>query len=132
MENAIKIIVAFFGAAASYLFGSWSPLLQVLVLFIVIDYVMGVTVAGYLGQLNSKIGFKGIAKKVVILLLVAVGHAVDSILGDNQFIRDLVIFFYLSNELISILETAGKANLPIPEVLKKAVKTLNEKGGSND
>ncbi|WP_062105204.1 phage holin family protein [Bacillus niameyensis] len=130
MENILKFIVAFFGAAASFLFGGWSPLIQILVVFNVIDYVMGVTVAAYLGQLSSKIGFKGIARKVLILLLVAVAHAIDTIMGDNHFIRDAVIFFYLANELLSILETVGKTNLPIPDVLKKAVETLNKKGSN--
>lgn len=128
MENIIKLIAAFFGAIASFLFGEWSPLHQVLIIFIAIDYGMGVLVAAYLGQLNSKVGFKGIAKKVMILLLVAVAHAVDSIMGDAHFVRDAVIFFYLANELLSILETVGKSGLPIPEVLRKAVETLNNKG----
>lgn len=128
MDSIIKLIVAFLGATASFLFGGWSPLMQVLIIFIGIDYGMGVLVAGYLGQLNSKVGFRGIAKKVMILLLVAVAHAVDTILGDAHFIRDAVIFFYLANELLSILETVGKTSLPIPDVLKKAVETLNNKG----
>ncbi len=128
LENIIKLIVAFFGAAASFLFGGWSLLLQVLVIFIVVDYIMGVLVAGYQGRLSSKIGFKGIAKKVMILLLVAVAHAVDTILGDGTFIRDAVIFFYLANELLSIIETAGKTNLPIPPALKGAIETLRNKG----
>jgi len=128
MDNIFKLITAFLGAIASFLFGGWSPLHQVLVIFIAIDYAMGVLVAGYNGHLNSKVGFKGIAKKVMILLLVAVAHAVDTVLGDAHFVRDAVIFFYLANELLSILETVGKTGLPIPGVLKKAVETLNNKG----
>src|SRR5690606_13659360 len=111
----------------SYLFGGWSVLLQTLVLFIALDYVTGVIVAGYHGQLNSKVGFKGIAKKVLILLLVAIAHQIDLLLGNDPLIRDSVIFFYLANELLSILETVGKTNLPIPNVLRKAVETLNSK-----
>ncbi|MGM8215184.1 phage holin family protein [Bacillaceae bacterium W0354] len=128
MENLIKLIVGFFGAIASFLFGGWSLLLQTLLLFIALDYILGVAVAASHGKLNSKIGFKGIAKKVAILALVAVGHAIDLVMGDNSFVRDAVIFFYLANELISILETVGKTNLPIPSVLKKAVEALNHKG----
>lgn len=128
MENAFKIIVGVGGGLASFLFGGWSALLQTLVLFIALDYVIGVLVAGYHGQLNSKVGFKGIAKKVLILLLVAVAHQIDLLLGDGSLIRDAVIFFYLANELLSILESVGKTNLPIPDVLKKAVETLNNKG----
>src|SRR5690625_3567226 len=102
--------------------------MQILVLFIALDYVLGVMVAATHGKLNSEVGFKGIAKKVLILALVAVGHAIDQVIGDGTFIRDAVIFFYLANELLSILETVGKTNLPVPDVLKRAVETLNNKG----
>jgi len=129
LDNAIKIAVGIGGGLASYLFGGWSALLQTLVLFIALDYVVGVMVAGYHGKLNSKVGFKGIAKKVLILLLVATAHQIDLLLGDGSLIRDSVIFFYLANELLSILESVGKTNLPIPNVLRKAVETLNSKGG---
>src|SRR5699024_1757976 len=115
-------------ATISFLFGGWSLLLQVLVIFIAMDYVLGVLVAASYGQLSSKIGFKGIAKKVMILALVAVAYSIDTIMGDDTFIRDAVIFFYLANELLSILETVGKTNLPVPDVLKRAVETLNNKG----
>lgn len=128
MDNAIKIAVGLGGGLASFLFGGWSALLQTLVLFIVLDYIFAIIVAATHGELNSKKGFKGIAKKVGILVLVAVAHQVDSILGDGTLIKDSVIFFYIANELLSILETVGKTNLPIPNVLRKAVETLNSKG----
>lgn len=128
MENTFKILAGIGGGLASYLWGGWSALLQTLVIFIILDYVFAVIVAGAQGELNSKVGFKGIAKKIAILVLVAVAHQVDRVLGDGTFIRDSVIFFYLANELLSIIETVGKTNLPIPGVLKKAVETLNNKG----
>src|SRR5690625_5055442 len=128
MENAFKIIVGVGGGLASFLFGGWSVLLQTLVVFIVLDYIFAIIVAATHGELNSKKGFKGIAKKVAILVLVAVAHQVDGILGDGTLIRDSVIFFYIANELLSILETVGKTNLPIPNVLRRAVETLNSKG----
>ena len=131
MENAIKIAVGIGGGLASYLFGGWSVLLQTLVVFIVLDYAFAIVVAATHGELNSKKGFKGIAKKVAILVLVAVAHQVDSVLGDGSLIRDSVIFFYIANELLSILETVGKTNLPIPDVLRRAVDTLNSKGEGN-
>jgi toxin secretion/phage lysis holin len=130
MENVFKIIVGIGGTAITFLFGGWSPLLQVLVIFIAADYLLGVMVAASFGELNSKIGFKGIAKKVIIFALVAVAYSIDTILGDGSLIRDAVIFFYLANELLSILETVGKTNLPVPDVLKRAVETLNNKGES--
>src|SRR5690625_1494687 len=125
MENVTKIMVGIGGGLASFLWGGWSALLQTLVLFIVLDYVLAVLVAATHGKLSSKIGFKGIAKKVSILVLVAVAHQIDAILGDGSLIMDAVIFFYIANELISILETVSKTNLPIPSILKKAVETLN-------
>ena len=128
MDTTIKVIVGIGGGLASFLFGGWSALLQTLVLFIVLDYIFAIIVAFTHGELNSKKGFKGIAKKVAILVLVAVAHQVDNILGDGSLIRDSVIFFYIANELLSILETVGKTNLPIPDVLRKAVETLNSKG----
>jgi toxin secretion/phage lysis holin len=128
MENMLKGIVGVGGAATSFLFGGWPLLMQVLMIFIMVDYALGVLVAATFGKLNSKIGFRGIAKKVIIVMLVAIAHSVDTILGDAHFVRDTVIFFYLANELISILETVGKTNLPVPDVLKRAVETLGSKG----
>ena len=107
-------------------------MLQVLITFIIIDYALGVLVAFTHGELNSEIGFKGIAKKVIILSLVAVAFKIDTIMGDNTFTRDAVIFFYIANELISILETAGRTDLPIPQVLKDAVAKLNGKASGNN
>lgn len=127
LENLFKSFIAVFGAIITYLLGGWSPLLQVLVLFIAFDYVLGVIVAATYGQLNSKIGFRGIAKKVAILFLVAVAYSIDRIMGDGTFIRDAVIFFYLANELLSIIETVGKTSLPIPDVLRKAVDSLHSR-----
>ena len=124
MDNFIKIIVGVGGGLASFLFGGWSALIQTLVLFIVLDYIFAVVVAASHGKLNSKIGFKGIAKKIAILVLVAVAHQVDLVIGEGALIRDTVICFYIANELLSILETVAKTELPVPQVLKKAVETL--------
>lgn len=128
MENVLKISVGLGGGLASFLFGGWSVLLQVLVIFIVLDYIFGVLTAAHLGELSSKIGFRGIAKKVMILLLVAVAHSIDTVMGDTHLVRDAVIFFYIANELLSIIESAGRVGLPIPDALKKAVDNLQQKG----
>src|SRR5690606_35217365 len=125
MENFTKFLIGIGGGLASFLFGGWSALLQVLVIFIIIDYILGVIVAAMYDEFNSKVGFKGIAKKVMILVLVAAAHSIDKITaGDGTLIRDAVIFFYIANELLSNLETVGRTNLPIPNVLKRAVETL--------
>lgn len=132
MENTIKFTVGVGGGLASFLFGGWSALLQTLVFFIFMDYFLAVIVAASFGELSSKKGFRGIAKKVMILALVAVAHSIDTILGDGNLIRDSVIFFYIANELISILETAGRTDIPIPDVLKQAIERLNNKSKGNE
>ncbi|WP_019123331.1 phage holin family protein [Brevibacillus massiliensis] len=128
METTFKSIVAFGGAAASFLFGGWSMLLNILVAFVAIDYVTGILAAGAEGRLNSKVGRLGIARKVFTFLMVAIAHLVDTALGEQHILRDAAIFFYLANELLSILENAGRVGLPVPELVKRAVEVLKGKG----
>jgi toxin secretion/phage lysis holin len=116
------------GALVGYLFGGWSVLLQILVAFVIIDYVSGLLASATEGKLSSKIGFRGIAKKLMIFCLVAAGHLVDRAIGDGHIIGDTVIFFYLGNELLSILENAGRTGLPVPNQIKNAVQILKGKG----
>lgn len=124
-ENIYKIGATMIGAIVGYLWGGWSTLLGVLLAFVIIDYVTGLLAAGSEGKLSSAIGFKGIARKVVIFLLVAVAHLIDVALGgNNDIFRDATIFFYLSNELLSIIENAGRAGLPISDKLASAVEIL--------
>lgn len=127
MDNIIKTLVAVSGAAASFLFGGWSSLLSILLAFVVIDYISGITAAGLRGELNSEVGLVGIAKKVAIFGVVAVGHLVDTALGDAHLFRDAAIFFYLANEVLSILENIGRIGVPVPEKLKNAVEVLRQK-----
>lgn len=131
MENLAKTIVAAFGAAISYLFGGWSALLGILLTFVIVDYATGVVAAAFEGKLRSKVGLIGIARKVFIFAIVAVAHQIDTILGDGHFLRDMAIFFYLANELLSIIENAGRIGLPIPGAIKKAVEVLKGKGGQS-
>ncbi|MGG1534501.1 phage holin family protein [Brevibacillus agri] len=131
MENFFKSAVAVGGAAASYLFGGWSPLLAVLLTFVAIDYVSGVVAAGAEGRLKSKVGMIGIARKVFIFAMVAIAHLVDTALGDQHVLRDATIFFYLANELLSIIENAGRVGLPVPAPIQKAVEVLKGKGDTN-
>lgn len=131
MENFIKTVIAIGGAAASFLFGGWSALLSVLLTFVVIDYVSGVIAAGAEGRLKSKVGMIGIARKVFIFAMVAIAHLVDTALGDQHVLRDATIFFYLANELLSIIENAGRVGLPVPAPIQKAVEVLKGKGDTN-
>jgi toxin secretion/phage lysis holin len=119
------------GAFISYLFGTSSLLFKTLVLFIVLDYLTGMAASAYEGKLNSKVGFKGILKKVMIFAIVAIAHSLDQLTGGN-IIKTATIFFYLSNELLSMIENAGRLKVPIPQVIKNAVSLLRQKNGSQD
>lgn len=116
------------GATASYLFGSWTALLGTLVAFVVADYITGVFAAGAEGKVSSAVGMLGIAKKVTIFFLVAVAHMIDVAMNSGNVIRDAAIFFYLANELVSIMENCGRLGLPVPDVIQKAVVVLKKKG----
>jgi toxin secretion/phage lysis holin len=119
------------GAFASYLFGTSSLLLKTLVLFVVLDYLTGMAASAYEGKLNSKIGFKGILKKVMIFAIVAIAHSLDQLTGGN-IIKTATIFFYLSNELLSMIENAGRLKVPIPPFIKNAVSLLRQKSGTQN
>ena len=126
-KDIFKYIVAIGGSLVTYLLGGWSALIKILVAFVVIDYVTGVLAAAYHGKLDSNIGLKGIAKKVFIFVVVACGHLVDGAMGTNNIVRDAAIYFYIANELLSILENAGEIGLPVPDVLKNAIERLKGK-----
>ena len=130
-ENAgelIKIIGACSGGICGYLFGGWDKTFQVLLLFIVVDYISGIIAAMYNNKLNSRVGFKGIAKKVVIFMMVAVAVQLDRLMGiDNQVVRMATCFFYIANEGLSILENGGKLGVRYPSVLEKTLEQLREK-----
>ncbi|MBC1571784.1 holin family protein [Listeria cossartiae] len=132
MEVVLKIGILGFGAVFGYLFGEVDILVKVLVCFIVADYVSGLLASGYLGELSSKMGFKGIAKKIAILILVAIAHQIDLILGTHNTTRDAVIFFYLANELISILENFVRMGMKVPEVLKNLILIFDAKSGDEE
>lgn len=127
LVNTIQMIVAALGGYIGYFLGGWDGFLYALVAFVVIDYITGLMVAVLERKLSSAVGFRGIFKKVVLFSLVAVGHIIDSRLLQNQgAIRTAVIFFYLSNEGISILENTAKIGLPIPDGLKNVFEQLNK------
>ena len=126
-RDIFRYIVAIGGSLVTYLLGGWSALVQILVAFVVIDYITGVLAAAIRGKLNSNIGLKGIAKKVFIFVIVACGHLVDGAMGTNNIVRDAAIYFYIANELLSILENAGEIGLPVPDMLKNAIERLKGK-----
>jgi len=129
MENVYRAVMTALGGIVGYLWGGWNALLGILLAFVIIDYITGFIAAGAEGKLSSSVGFRGIAKKIIIFVLVAVGHLLDKALGgQNDMFRDATIFFFLANELLSIIENAGRAGVPIPQILQNAVEILKGKG----
>lgn len=118
-----------------YLLGGWSHDIQTLVIFMGIDFLLGLIVAGIFhkssktksGALESRAGFKGLAKKVTVLLFVVIGNRLDVEVGTDYF-RTAICIAFMINELISIIENAGLMGIPIPKILTKAIDVLNEKG----
>jgi len=127
--EVFKWATALGGSAATYFFGGWSGVLGTLLVFVVFDYFTGVIAAGASGELKSKKGLIGIARKAFIFAMVAVGHLVDGVLGDSHLFRDTIAYFYIANELLSIIENGGKMGAPIPPVIQQAIEVLKGKGG---
>jgi toxin secretion/phage lysis holin len=127
-----KIILAGIGGGIGYLFGGWGGLLPILFVFMVIDQGSGLLASYFGGELSSKVGFKGIAKKVMILCIIVVCNLIDQIfiiqgVYDGQIVRDGALVFYLGNELLSIIENAGRMGVPLPAQLINAVAVLKGK-----
>jgi toxin secretion/phage lysis holin len=127
LDKIFKTIITVIGAVIGYLWG-WSPLLPILLIFVVLDYISGMMAAFTEGKLNSSIGFRSIPKKIMIFVIVSIAHLIDTSFGDSHMFRDAAIFFYLANELLSIIENAGRIGLPIPNQLTKAIEVLKGKG----
>ncbi|OGO86190.1 MAG: hypothetical protein A2Y22_08710 [Clostridiales bacterium GWD2_32_59] len=114
----------------SELMGGWDMFLKALLLMIIIDYATGVLKAIYLKELSSEIGYKGIIKKVVMLLVVVIACQIDALVGTDNALRTGTIFFWIANEGISILENAAKMGVPVPKQVKDALlKLKNEQEG---
>lgn len=135
MKNLINILQAIFATIGGYvgwLLGGVDGFMYALITFVVIDYVTGLMVAVLERKLSSEVGFRGIFKKVLIFTFVGIGNIIDVYLIKNgSAIRTAVIFFYVSNEGISIIENAAKIGLPIPQKLKDILEQLNKEDKSN-
>lgn len=134
MKTGICTGVGVVGGYIATLFGGWDVGLITLIIFMVIDYISGLTVAGIFhnskktasGTLESRAGFKGLCRKCMTLLFVLIAYRLDIVIGSN-YIRDAVIIGFIANETISIIENAGLMGVPLPEVVTKAVDVLTMK-----
>ena len=126
--NAVQFVFAAVGGWLGYFLGGCDELLYALIAFVVIDYITGIMCAISDKKLSSEVGFKGICRKVLIFMLVGIANVLDvQVIGNGSILRTAVIFFYLSNEGISLLENAAHLGLPIPEKLKKVLEQLHDR-----
>ena len=122
----IQMAIAAIGGWLGYFLGGMDGLMIALIVFMVLDYITGLMCAVIDKKLSSAVGFKGICKKVLILMLVGVAHIVDlHVVGTGDALRSAVVCFYLSNESVSMLENAAHLGLPIPEKLKSVLVQLH-------
>lgn len=129
--NVIQMMFTGVGGWLGYFLGGYDGLLYALVVFMLVDYITGVMCAVNDKKLSSAVGFKGICRKVLILMLVGIANLLDvTIIGTGAVLRTAVIFFYLSNEGVSLLENAGHLGLPIPEKLKEILAQLHDRAES--
>ena len=122
ISDVISVILTFL----IYLLGGFDIALKSLLIVIVIDYATGILSAIYNKQINSKVGFKGILKKFSYLLIIALSVIIDNILGQSGTIRTLVIYFFVANDGISILENVAEMNIPLPPKLLETLEQLKE------
>jgi toxin secretion/phage lysis holin len=131
--NFIQLIFSIIGGWLGYFLGGCDGLLYALIAFVVIDYITGVMCAITDKTLSSEVGFKGICRKVLIFLLVGIANILDvQVIGTGSVLRTAVIFFYLSNEGISLLENAAYLGLPVPKKVKTVLEQLHDRSESEE
>lgn len=131
--NTIQLVFAAVGGWLGYFLGGCDGLLYALIAFVAIDYITGVMCAISDKTLSSEVGFKGICRKVLIFLLVGIGNIIDvQVLGSPGVLRTAVIFFYLSNEGVSLLENAAHLGLPVPDAIKTVLEQLHDRSDGKE
>lgn len=131
--TGIQVGLTAVGGFLGWFLGGMDGFLYALIAFVVIDYLTGVMCAIVDKKLSSNVGFKGLFRKVLIFVMVGVGHIIDTqIFGDGSVLRTAVIFFYLSNEGVSLLENASHIGLPVPEKLKDVLSQLHDRAGKEE
>lgn len=131
--NVLSAIFATIGLWLGLFIGPVNGLLIALIVFVITDYITGIASAIVRKELSSSVGFKGLARKVLIFLIVGIANVLDVyVLGANAVLRTAVILFYMANEGLSIIENAGEIGLPIPKKLKEVLAQLRKKTGEED
>lgn len=126
--NTLQLAFTVVGGWLGYFLGGCDGLILALLLFVVTDYITGVMCAAIDKKLSSSVGFKGIFRKVLIFMLVGIANIIDfQVIKQGSVIRTAVIFFYLSNEGLSLIENAAHLGLPVPEKLKNVLEQLHDK-----
>ena len=131
--SMVQVVITGIGGWLGYFLGGCDGLIIALLVFVVMDYLTGVMCAIADKKLSSAVGFKGICRKVLIFMLVGIANIIDvEVIKTGSVLRTAVIFFYLSNEGISLLENAGHLGLPIPEKLRKVLEQLHDRTDESD
>ena len=126
--NVVQVVFAAVGGGIGWFFGELDGFFYALIAFVVIDYLTGVMCAIADRSLSSEVGFRGIFRKVLIFVMVGAGHILDAqVIGSGDALRTAVIFFYISNEGVSLLENAAHIGLPVPEKLKDVLAQLHDR-----
>lgn len=126
--NTVQMVFTAIGGWLGYFLGGCDGLLYALIAFVVIDYITGVMCAVADKKLSSTVGFKGICRKVLIFLLVGIANVLDvQVIGSGSVLRTAAVFFYISNEGVSIMENAGHLGLPIPGKLMEVLEQLHDR-----
>ncbi|SYX82732.1 phage holin family protein [Paenibacillus alvei] len=128
----LKTGAAAVGGTFSFVFGGWPALVQVLLTMVILDYVTGMLASAVEGKLLSRVGLIGIARKVFIFFIIALAHQIDIAFDSKEMIRDATTYFYMANEVLSIVENGGRLGVPVPNVIKKAIFVLKDKGGNEE
>jgi len=131
--NKMQFVIAAIGGWLGYFLGGCDGLLYALVAFVVIDYITGVMCAVVDKKLSSEVGFRGICKKVLIFLMVGIANILDvHVIGTGSVLRTAAIFFYISNEGVSLLENASHLGLPVPKKVKDVLEQLHDRAEGED
>lgn len=140
MKTIFCTVAGFVGAVIASLFGGWTSAMTVLGICMVVDYGTGMVLAGIFhrsaktesGGLNSKVGWRGLAKKIATWVIVLVAHFTDTLLGTGCVVRDAAVIAFCLNEIISILENCGGMGVPIPQKLMNAIDMLRQKSEAEE